>query len=154
MGDLKDRFGFEYVEVINDFVAQGYGLLTLSDREVIKISGKPPVPGAPIGCVGAGTGLGQVYLTADCRGEYQAYPSEGGHQEFAPRGRGNDETQIDLLKFLKVKFSGWNRVSVERVVSGKGLCNVYEFLAWKYPQKIDKGVHNAFLAARQDASII
>jgi glucokinase len=152
--ELQQRFSIEYVEVINDFVAQGYGLLTLDDSEVIQLSGPPPVVGASIGCVGAGTGLGQVYLTADHTGEYQAFPSEGGHQEFAPRGAGNDETQIDLLRYLKVKFSGWNRVSVERVVSGKGMCNVYEFLAWKFPHRIDKEVHNKFLAARQDASII
>lgn len=36
--------------------------------------------------------------------------------------------QIELLRFLKKKFLSANRVSVERVVSGIGLANVYEFL--------------------------
>mmetsp|Transcript_129262 Transcript_129262/g.249322 ORF Transcript_129262/g.249322 Transcript_129262/m.249322 type:complete len:498 (-) Transcript_129262:282-1775(-) len=152
--ELSARFEIGIVEVINDFVAQGYGVLTLSEDEVIQLSGPEPVMGAPIACVGAGTGLGQCFLTAGSTGEYQAYPSEGGHAEFAPRGAGNDETQIELLRHLKVKFSGWNRISYERVVSGKGICNVYEFLAYSRPMSIDLQVHKEFLHNQQDAGII
>ncbi len=54
--------------------------------------------------------------------DYVPYPSEGGHSEFAPR----NEDEIDLLRFLKQKYNG--RISFERVVSGQGLTNVYEFL--------------------------
>lgn len=43
-----------------------------------------PKKKAPIACIGAGTGLGEVYLTVD-NGHYVAYPSEGGHAEFPPR---------------------------------------------------------------------
>lgn len=152
--ELAERFGIKVVEVINDFVAQGYGVLTLGDDEVIQLSGPEPVVGAPIGCIGAGTGLGQCFLVSGPTGEYQAFPSEGGHAEFAPRGAGNDETQIALLRYLKVKFSGWNRISFERVVSGKGICNVYEFLAYSRPTEIDKAVHKEFLANKQDAAIV
>jgi len=151
---LEERFNLPCVEVINDFVAQGYGVLTLADSEVVQMAGPEPAPGAPIACVGAGTGLGQCFLTAGPDGEYNAFPSEGGHAEFAPRGAGNDELQIELLRYLKVKFSGWNRISFERVVSGKGICNIYEFLAYRNPSRIDKKVHREFLDARQDAGII
>jgi len=151
---LEERFGISCVEVINDFVAQGYGVLTLSDSEVVQMAGPAPAPGAPIACVGAGTGLGQCFLTAGPDGEYHAFPSEGGHAEYAPRGAGNDELQIELLRYLKVKYSGWNRVSFERVVSGKGICNIYEFLAYRNPSRIDKKVHGEFLDARQDAGIV
>jgi glucokinase len=58
---LQERFGIVYVEVINDFVAQGYGVLTLGDDEVIQISGAEPTRGAVVACVGAGTGLGQCF---------------------------------------------------------------------------------------------
>jgi len=152
---LEERFGLQCIEVINDFVAQGYGTLTLGADEKIHIYGpKTALSGAPIACIGAGTGLGQCFLTADAEGEYTAFPSEGGHAEFAPRGAGNDETQIELLRYLKVKFSGWNRISFERVVSGKGICNTYEFLAYKNPGRIDKKVHSEYLASRENAGIV
>ena len=50
------------------------------------------------------------------------YPSEGGHADFGPR----NEDEIDLLRFLKQKYNG--RISWERVVSGMGMTNIYEFL--------------------------
>lgn len=118
---LSERFGIPRVEIINDFVAQGYGLLTLNSDEVEQLNDAMPRDGAPMACVGAGTGLGECYLTSGPSGSYECYPSEGGHAEWAPRGQGSDETQLRLLKHLKIKFSGWNRISVERVVSGPGL---------------------------------
>lgn len=45
----------------------------------------PPQPGAPIATIGAGTGLGECFLTPGEGGHYVAYPSEGGHAEFPPR---------------------------------------------------------------------
>ena len=50
------------------------------------------------------------------------YPSEGGHSDYAPR----NEDEIDLLRFLRQKYNG--RISFERVVSGQGITNCYEFL--------------------------
>jgi len=151
--ELQETLNIPKVEIINDFVAQGYGALTLNDKEVISVNSAEPVPGAPLCCIGAGTGLGECFLVPDGK-DYYCYPSEGGHVEFAPRGAGNDELQIKLLKHLKVKFSGWNRISVERVVSGKGICNVYEFLAYNYPNEIDPKVHAAFREDPENAGII
>jgi len=58
------------------------------------------------------------------------------------------------MGYLKVKFSGWNRISVERVVSGKGICNIYEFLAYKSPKRVDKKVHKQFLESQGNAGVI
>ena len=63
--------------MINDFVAQGYGMLTLGDHEVTRLNDVEPEANGTIACVGAGTGLGQCFLVADKNGEYQCYPSEG-----------------------------------------------------------------------------
>jgi len=52
---------------------------------------------------------------------YRAFPSEGGHADFAPR----DERQIGLLKFLRGKYPN---ASWERVLSGPGLRNTYDYL--------------------------
>lgn len=67
---------------------------------------------------------GECYLTYE-HGQYTSWPSEGGHCEFAPR----TQLEIELLQFLKSKFNEDFRVSVERIVSNRGLANVYEFLS-------------------------
>ena len=130
-------------KIINDFVAQGYGCLTLKSEEVKELN-----PGSldkidstgPKVCVGAGTGLGECFLTPDVEGNYTCFPSEGGHVEYAPR----NEVEIKLWKYLKGKFGSDHRISVERIVSGRGLANCYEFLAKEYPDKVDKKMHAAF----------
>lgn len=135
---------------VNDFVGQGYGALDLDlDSEVVEL-----MPGSiskmndlgPKVCVGAGTGLGECYLTRSSLAPglgYECYPSEGGHVDFVPR----DDLGVELWKHLREKFDGANRVSVERVVSGRGLANVYEFLAGRFPERVDKEIHDEFLGA-------
>ena len=117
-------------------MAQGYGILTLGKGDVKQLNDAQPLSGAPIACLGAGTGLGECFLTPGPGGQYCCWPSEGGHAEWAPRDQGNEETQMDLLKFLKIKYAGWARVSVERVVSGPGICNIYEYLAYRFPDMV------------------
>lgn len=69
---------------MNDFVANGYGILTLDrkdENDVVVLQDVEPVVGAPIACIGAGTGLGECYATSPTRKgppDYTAYPSEGG----------------------------------------------------------------------------
>lgn len=132
--------------IINDFVAQGYGCLTLKPNEVKELtpgSFKKTDPTGPKVCVGAGTGLGECFLTPDADGKYSCFPSEGGHVEWAPR----NDLEIKLWKYLKEKFMYKSRVSVERVVSGKGLANCYEFLAKEYPDRVDPKRHKEFEGA-------
>lgn len=92
---------------------------------------------APIACIGAGTGLGECFLTPNPDGVYYScFPSEGGHADFAPRS----SMEVGLLDFLKTKFQQKHRVSVERVISGSGLVNVYEYLALTRPTDVDAAV--------------
>lgn len=137
--------GIQEARLINDFVGLGYGVLEVKDSECVTLNSGTPTPGAPIVCVGAGTGLGECYLTS-CNGDqmmYECFPSEGGHAEFAPR----TEVEIELLRFLKKKFQQKHRVSTERVVSGTGLVNVYEFFAQRYPEKVNAEVALEFTSA-------
>lgn len=132
--------------IINDFVAQGYGCLTLQEHEVKELtpgSFKMVNPFGPKACVGAGTGLGECYLTPDEHGVYTCFASEGGHVEWAPK----TELDVKLWRYLKNKFMHKHRISVERVVSGTGLGNCYEFLANEFPDKVNKDV----LAEFEDA---
>jgi len=85
---LVKELGLKRVQLINDFVALGYGLLTVdrsNPNEVCVLQDAPVQPGAPIATIGAGTGLGECFLTPGDGGHYVAYPSEGGHAEFPPR---------------------------------------------------------------------
>jgi glucokinase len=133
--------------IINDFVAQGYGCLTLRPNEVKELtpgSLNRIDPTGPKACVGAGTGLGECFLTPDQNGVYSCFPSEGGHVEWAPR---TNDLDVGVWKFLKEKFQHKHRISVERVVSGTGLANCYEAMANLYPDKVDNVLHKEFLEA-------
>lgn len=74
------------VRLVNDFLAVGYGLLTLKEEtECVTLQAAPKCTTAPIACIGAGTGLGECFLVPGESGTYQCFSSEGGHAEFAPR---------------------------------------------------------------------
>jgi glucokinase len=70
--------------------------------------------------VAPGTGLGEAGMFWDGT-RHHVFACEGGHTDFAPRG----DLQIELLKFLTARFG---HVSYERILSGPGLVNIYEFL--------------------------
>jgi len=148
--EISHALNIPEVRVINDFVANGYGILTLSEDEKIKIHENQcqPEEGAPKFCIGAGTGLGECYLTPLPNGSYEAWASEGGHVEYAPR----TPLQTELLAWLQKKFNG--RISMERVVSGKGLVNVYEFLADRHPEKVDEAKHKQIMSETEGAKFI
>jgi glucokinase len=137
-------------KIINDFVGQGYGLLDLDlEKEVVEL-----IPGSianmdptgPKACLGAGTGLGECYLTTSSlhpEEGYECYASEGGHTDYIPRS----DLEVQMLNYLKVKYEQKHRVSVERVVSGKGLANVYEFLSKTFPDKARSDIDKEFKEA-------
>ena len=84
--EIAAAFQIRTVSLINDFLAMGYGILTLDEeKECVALQKAEKVRSAPIACIGAGTGLGECFLTPDSSGKYTCFPSEGGHAEFAPR---------------------------------------------------------------------
>jgi glucokinase len=111
----------DYVFLINDLQANGYGIAELTADQICTLSEGDSRQVGNRALLAAGTGLGEAYLVWDGR-NYVPYPSEGGHSDYAPR----NEDEIDLLRFLKQKYNG--RISFERVVSGQGITNCYEFL--------------------------
>ncbi|WP_017325594.1 glucokinase [Synechococcus sp. PCC 7336] len=117
---LAQELNIARVELLNDFAAIGYGVTALPDSDLAQLQAGTPASEAPIGVLGAGTGLGQTYLTWQGDG-YRVHPSEGGHAGFAPR----TERQQELLRYL---WERHGRVSVERVVSGQGIVSIYQFL--------------------------
>jgi len=109
------------VRLINDMGAAAYGVIHLADSEirVLQRSELPMLQGN-VAIIGVGTGLGEAALVFE-NGRHYALASEGGHASFAPR----DDEQIELYRYLRGRFG---HVSIERVLSGPGLFNIYSFL--------------------------
>jgi glucokinase len=119
--ELSVSLGINHVFLINDLEANGYGVAELAADQIYTLSEGDASQIGNRALLAAGTGLGEGLLIWNGH-SHTPYPSEGGHTDFAPR----NEDEIDLLRFLKQKYNG--RISYERVISGMGLTNVYEFL--------------------------
>lgn len=122
---LQQELKIEKVSLINDFAAVGYGIQILDknnpkDLEILQDA--EPQPDAPLAIIGAGTGLGKGYVTRE-GGTYNVGASEGGHADFAAR----TELEFELLLYLQERYN-ISHVSVERVLSGPGIVDIFKFL--------------------------
>ena len=117
---LTSELGIDRVELINDLLANAHGIALLNDSDFVVLNPGSPSPTGNRALISAGTGLGEAGLLAHADG-YEPFPSEGGHADFAPR----NELEIELLRYLMDRFE---HVSYERVLSGPGLHNIYQFL--------------------------
>jgi glucokinase len=116
---LARTLGLGAVALINDLEATAHGTAALKADEFFTLNEGIAMAGNAA-LVAAGTGMGVAGLFWDGR-RHVPSASEGGHIDFAPRNL----MESELLKYMHTKHS---RVSVERIVSGPGLFNVYEFL--------------------------
>lgn len=118
-----ESLGIPKVRLVNDHAATAAALPLLGPEELITLHpGREERERRVFAVLAPGTGLGQAYSVRGADGRLQPFPSEGGHVEFAPK----DELEFDLLKYLQEKLH--KRVSVERVLSGPGILNIYSFL--------------------------
>ena len=108
------------VLLINDLEATAYGVTILEPTELAVLNTGAPDAVGNAAVIAAGTGLGEAGLYWDGQ-RYHPFATEGGHTDFAPRS----PLELELLRFLLAKFE---RVSYERVLSGPGLVNIYQFL--------------------------
>jgi len=121
--DLEAGLGIEHIFLINDLEANGYGIPELAADKVFALLPGDPAGVGHRGLVSAGTGLGEALLIWDAKTQrHRPLASEGGHGDFAAR----NDREIALLQYLRRTLNG--RVSLERVVSGLGIKNVYAFL--------------------------
>jgi glucokinase len=127
---LRQELGLTQVTLINDFAAIGYGITGLGDNDLKLIQARDFDPQGLRGILGAGTGLGQCFVLPRSPGGVQVFPSEGGHVDFAPR----NELEFGLLQYLKTTKQ-IQRVSVERVVSGQGIVDIYGYLRSRQPEQ-------------------
>jgi glucokinase len=112
------------VRIINDLAANAAGIDAVPASHIVTLQGGETEHGNR-GIVSAGTGLGVGGAVWDGT-RHVPVASEGGHYSFGPR----NEQEIDLFRFLAGRepetFHGY--VSWERVLSGPGLYNLFEFL--------------------------
>jgi glucokinase len=118
--DVARRLSIQTVHVMNDLEANAYGIATLEPSDIAVLNPGTPDPTGNAAVVSAGTGLGEAGLFWDGSG-HRPFATEGGHTDFAPRNK----LEVDLFLHLLSRFG---RVSCERVVSGPGLHNIYQFL--------------------------
>ncbi|MGC8550458.1 MAG: glucokinase [Acidobacteriaceae bacterium] len=118
---LSQALEIPHVFLINDLEANGYGVPELKPDQIHTLNEGDRGAVGNRALVSAGTGLGEGVMVWDGR-RHIPMPSEGGHCDFAAR----NDLEVELLRYLMKKLDG--RVSFERVVSGLGIHNIYEFL--------------------------
>ena len=117
---LQATLAHSRVGLINDLVANAWGIDWLTANDVVSLHAGQPEPTGNRAVISPGTGLGEAGMIC-VDGRYRPFASEGGHAEFGPRS----ETQFDLARYLERRFG---RTSYEHVLSGPGLVNIYTFL--------------------------
>jgi glucokinase len=117
---LAEQINIPNTKLLNDFEAIGYGLELLGPDDMVSLQEGTPKPHGPIALLGAGTGLGEAFLIWEAD-RYRVHSSEGGHADFGPR----NDIEISLLKFLRQREA---HVSYERILSGAGIVEIYNYL--------------------------
>jgi glucokinase len=121
---IPEKLGAERYTLVNDFGAVGHAVARADDEHFLHLAGPAaPLPAnGTLSVVGPGTGLGVAHVWRDGHGPYRVQATEGGHIDFAPL----DLIEDAILAHLRQRHT---RVSVERVVSGPGLVDIYHALA-------------------------
>jgi glucokinase len=119
-GDLATMLKLKSVGLINDLEAFAYGIDGLESKDFVTLSAGSEDAIGNRAVISARTGLGVAGLYWDGF-RHHPFACEGGHSSFSP----SNETEIELLQYLHKKYG---RVSCERVLSGPGIKNIYDFL--------------------------
>ncbi|BBB07248.1 glucokinase [Sphingopyxis sp. EG6] len=124
--------------LVNDFEAVGHAVAQADDSCFERLCGPDaPLPASgTISVIGPGTGLGVAHVWRG-GGDYRVQATEGGHIDFAPLDRIEDA----ILARLRDRY---RRVSIERIVAGPGIVDIYETLA---------GLEGRAVAALDDRTI-
>ena len=141
---MEEKLGVTEYRIVNDFGAIAFAVAELGEGDFLHLCGPDmalPRQGVTT-ILGPGTGLGVAQLLID--GEHRhVIETEGGHVDFAPL----DSLEDQILAHLRRSF---RRVSVERVVSGSGLVNIYTALAAIEGRAVTPPEDNALWAAAME----
>lgn len=132
------------VALLNDLEANAYGIRVLKKEELLELHRGASQKGNQA-LIAAGTGLGEAGMYWNGK-EHFPFACEGGHADFAAR----NEKEFELFQYLKEKYE---HVSYERVVSGPGLHEIYQFLTEKGYEKSSMQVE-AEMAKKDPSRVI
>ena len=119
---VATRLGCEQISIINDFAAVARALPALTADHLEAIGGGEAASHKPKVAIGPGTGTGVASVVFDQAGAPIVLPGEGGHVDFAPI----TDIEAKILSRLRAQFG---RVSIERLLCGAGIMNIYRSLA-------------------------
>ena len=118
--ELAKQLKLNAVGLINDLEAYAYGIDALDSKDFVTLNEGSGDEEGNRAVISARTGLGMAGLYWDGF-RHHPFACEGGHADFAPR----DGLGMELLTYLQKKYG---RVSCERILSGPGIKNIYDFL--------------------------
>ena len=118
--ELAKQLKLNSVGLLNDMEAYAYGIDALESKDFVTLAEGAEDAEGNRAVISARTGLGIAGLYWDGF-RHHPFACEGGHADFAPR----DALQAELLAYLQKRYG---RISCERILSGPGIRNIYEFL--------------------------
>jgi glucokinase len=119
--EIGERVNSQNVWLLNDLEATAWGLLESSEQSFVELNPEAQWRQGNNAVLAAGTGLGEAIIVWD-GARHHVIATEGGHTGFAP----NSEQEIALLRYMREKYP--EHISCERLISGEGLVNIYQFL--------------------------
>lgn len=121
---VKEKLGVARYTIVNDFEAVAHAVARAPEDQFLHLTGpdRPLAESGTLSVLGPGTGLGVAHLWRDGKGGYHVQATEGGHIDFAPL----DQIEDAILARLRKRHT---RVSVERVVAGPAISDIYQTLA-------------------------
>lgn len=117
---IQSDMNLKDLKIINDFTAIAHGVPLLGQTDIYQLGEGEAQKGAPIGIIGPGTGLGVAAVIFDEKGKPIPITTEGGHVTMCA----NTQREWDII--AELKREKYRHVSAERLVSGKGIVNVYQ----------------------------
>jgi glucokinase len=144
---LATRFGFEKVEILNDFAALAWATLELGAADLQQVGGGEAVAKANRGVLGPGTGLGVSGLVHTGQ-DWAVVAGEGGHVTLAT-------ATAEEARIIAHVASEYGHCSAERLLSGPGLVTLYELNGGEHctPENISRLAHEGDALALQTIEI-
>src|SRR5579864_3670419 len=144
--ELATMLKLKSIGLINDLEAFAYGIDGLESKDFVTLSAGSEAATGNRAVISAKTGLGVAGLYWDGF-RHHPFACEGGHADFAPR----NELQIELLAYLQKKYG---RISCERLLSGPGIRNIYEFLRDSHKAEEPAWLRDQLNAAQDPSPLI
>lgn len=116
---LRQKLKIDEVFLINDLEANAYGLGAIDEKDVVRLYQGDKSAVGNVAIISPGTGLGEAGLYWDGK-NLHPFASEGGHCDFSPQ----NDLDVEMLNFLRHSY---DHVSWERLISGPGIINIFEF---------------------------